>query len=238
MKILLSIVVCGRTGNSRQDCLYDGIELIYPDDGEDEKTFLQRALKSAEGKYTVICDRSFRLADVQSVLKIMDKNPADMVCFTCGAAIRTSVFKSIKDYTDAFSLRFSAVLACKQLLKTIYTPFAFEKMKAEFTEGDAEVLLYCANLFGKAKAKLTKDIYSYAFNLLCDRLVLYYVYALLAIKDKNLEADKLIAFDNKLKAEIVLYLALEKRFTYAELQKLRGRDFKTSWLTARKLRKL
>ncbi len=74
--------------------------------------------------------------------------------------------------------------------------------------------------------------------MLCDRLVIYYLYALLSIKDGNLDSGKLIAFDGKLKAEIVLYLALEKRFTYAKLQKLREKNFKISGWTARKFRKI
>lgn len=238
MKILLTVVVCLPTDNAQFKPLYDGIELFYPDKGETEKDFLARSIKSAKGKYTVICDRAFKLADVQSVLNIIDKNTADMVCFTGGTAIKTSILRGLKDYPDEFACRVSGVLGCKNLLKTDYTPFTFEKEKCAFTDENTAGILRSAALFGKVKSKLNKEIYAYAFNMLCDKLVLYYLYAMLAIKDGSLPAEKLIEFDNKLKAEIVLYLALEKRFTYARLQKLRDKNFKLSWFTARKFAKV
>ena len=238
MKILLTLVVCGNSGEASRKPLYDGLELIYAEEGESEKDFLARAAKSAKGKYSVICDRGFLLADVQSVLNIIDKNTADMVCFEGGTAIKTSVLKGLKDYSDAFSFQMYGIFNCRNLLKTDYKPFKFKKSSGIFNEENVAGILCSAEEFSKIKAKLSKEIYSYAFNMLCEKLVLYYLYAMLAIKDANLEAEKLIEFDNKLKAEIVLYLALEKRFTYAKLQKLRDKQFKISWLTARKFRKI
>ena len=237
MKILLTLFVCGNSGQEKPSSLYDGIELIYKDDNESEKDFLGRAAKSAKGKYAVVCENGFKFADVQSLLNIIDKNTADMVCFTGGNAVKVSVLKNIKDFPDAFSFKLSGVMNCKNLLKTVYSPFNFEKEKCSYCEEKSEGILYSAETFGKVKAKLNKEIYSYAFNMLCEKLTAYYLYAILAIKDGNLQAEKLIEFDNKLKAEIVLYLALEKRFTYAKLQKLRDKQFKISFFTARKFRK-
>ena len=238
MKTLLSVVVCGKTGETTQP-LYDGIELIYAEENENQKDFLARAGKLAKGKYTVICERSFRFADVQSLLNIIDKNTADMVCFTSGCALKTDVFKkAVKDCEDAFSCRALTVMGCKTILKTTYTPFTFDKRPNQFTQENATGILLAAETFGKVKAKLPKEIYSYSFNLVCDRLVTYYMYAMVAIKDGELHAEDLIEFDNKLKAEIVLHLALEKRFTAAKLNKLREKDFKISRFKASKFKKI
>lgn len=239
MKILLTVVVCGNGADGRSAPLYDGIELIYPDGGEGVKDFLARALKAAKGKYTVVLDTKFLFADVQPLLNIIDKNTADMVCFNGGIALKTAVLKNVvKDCADSFSCRILGVFACKNLLKTDYNPFTLERAAGAFTDENTAGLLLCAETFGRIKAKLPKEIYTYSFNCLCDRLVTYYLYAMLAIREGKLTADKLTAFDGKLKAEIVLYLALEKRFTYAKLQKLRNKEFKISWLAERKFRKV
>ena len=236
MKTLLTVTVCAA---QKEAPACDGIEFIIIEENESERDFLSRAAKSAKGKYVVISDRSVSVADVQSLLNIIDKNTADMVCFTVGMAVKTSYFKNaVKDCADTFSLKSLCVLSCKNLLKTIYMPFTFGRASVQFNGDNTEGLLLAAETFGKVKSKLTKEIYSYASNLLCDRLVTYYMYSMLEIKSGKTTADKLIAFDGKLKAEIVLYLALEKRFTAAKLEKLRAKAFRISPLTARKFKKL
>ena len=236
MKILLTIVVCNEANKDLPAC--DGIEFIYPEENEAEKAFLTRALKSAKGKYSYICPHKIRLADAQSLLNILDKNSADMVSFMGGAVIKTSELKSVvKDCPDAFSLCALAVMESKTSLKTVYTPFIIEKGTVKFTNENTEGMLLAASEFKKVKAKLSKEIYSYAFEMLCARIIEYYLYAMLSIRDGKLETDKLKEFDNKLKAEIVLYLAVDKRFTAAKLQKLRAKGFKISYFTAKKFKK-
>lgn len=238
MKNLLSVVIFG-SAEKQSATLYDGIELLYADEGESEKDFLTRAAKTAKGKYTVICDRAFKFADVQSLLNIIDKNAADMVCFVSDVALKTSVLRTVaKDCEDCFSLTALTVFSCKTIMKTTYCPFSFSKPNGSFKENNTAGILLAAETFGKVKAKLPKEIYSYAFNMLCDKLVFYYMYAMLAIRDGALPAEKLIEFDNKLKAEIVLHLALEKRFTAAKLHKLREKGFKISRFKASKFRKI
>ena len=61
---------------------------------------------------------------------------------------------------------------------------------------------------------------------------------MVAIKEGRLESEKLISFDNRLKGEIVLFLALEKNFKAANLTKLRKKGFKISRFTAKKFKKL
>lgn len=239
MKILLTIVVCNFKGDKRTESLHDGIEIIYPENEENEKQFLERAIRTAKGKYILLCGHGFRLYDVQPLLNILDKNPADMVCFVDGSVVKTSVYRNIvKDCLDAFSCRVLAIMDSRSLLKTVYNPFLFDKEPAEFDENNTKALLLCAEQLGKIKGKRPNEIYSCASNLICDRLVVFYMHAMVAIREGNLAVEQFKAFDGKLKAEIVLYLALEKRFTAAKLHKLRDKDFKISRWTAKKFKKI
>lgn len=239
MKILLTIVVCNEADREKAFTLYDGIELIYPEEGEKERDFLSRAFKIAKGKYSLVCVNRFRFADVQSILNILDKNTADMVSFLGGSVLKTSIIKNIaKDCPDEFSACALAIMQSKTMLKTVYTPFIFDKGAVAFNDENTEGMLLAAAEFKKVKAKLSKEIYSYVFEMLCARIVEYYIFAMLSIRDGKIEAEKLISFDNKLKAEIVLYLAVDKRFEHGNLEKLRNKGFKISFFTAKRFRKL
>lgn len=239
MKNLLSIVVSCATGEKHASTLYDGIELIYPEENEKEKDFILRAIKNAGGKYAVLLEKKFMFADVNSLLNILDKNSPDMVCFTGGTAIKTSIVKGVvKDSADLFSLVVLSVLSCKTVLKSTYMPFSFERREVNFTEANYTGIITAATAFGAAKAKLSKDVYSYVLNALCARLISYYLFAMVSIKEGSMDNETLVAFDNRLKSEIVLYLALEKNFTAAKLNKLRKKNFKISRFTANKFRKI
>ena len=239
MKTLLSIVVSYDTGAKHASTLYDGIELIYPEENEPEKDFVARAIKNAKGKYAVLLEKKFMLADVNSLLNILDKNSPDMVIFSDGTAIKTSIMKTVvKDCVDMFSCFILSVLNCKTVLKSTYTPFSFDKSEVKFTENNYEGLLIAARAFVAVKAKLSKDIYSHTLNALCARLVIFYLAAMIAIKEGRWDVENLIEFDGKLKGEIVLYLALEKNFKAAKLTKLRKKGFKISKFTSKKFKKI
>lgn len=239
MKILLTIVVNGDIGTKNAPPLYDGIEIIYPDENESEKDFIVRAIKNAKGKYAVLADRKFMLADLNSLLNILDKNSADMVSFTGGVAIKLSLVKNaVKDCTDLFSCLILSVLGCKTVLKSLYTPFVFSKYQPVFSEANNAGIFLSAEAFSSAKASLTKEFYSYCLNTLCNRLITYYLYTMLEIKSGEVDSEELVKFDGRLKSEIVLYLALEKNFTAAKLSKLRKRNFKISYFTAKKFKKI
>lgn len=239
MKNLLSIVVYCNAGEKHASTLYDGIELIYPEENETEKDFAQRAAKIAKGKYAVILEHKFRFADVSSLLNILDKNSTDMVSFNGGTAIKTSVVKdAAKGCADMFSLYVLSVIGCKTVLKSVYMPFMIDKCELNFTEANYSGILVAAEAFGAAKAKLSKDIYSHALNTLCAKLISFYLYAMIAIKEGAMECEKLTSLDGRLKSEIVLYLALEKNFTAGKLSKLRKKNFKISRFTAKKFRKI
>lgn len=234
MKTLLTIIVYD-TDEKHSSTLYDGIELIYPEEKEGEKDFVSRAIKNAKGKYAVLLQQKFRLADVNSLLNILDKNSPDMVIFAGGTALKATIVKNVvKDCHDVFSCFILSILSCKTLLKSVYIPFSYIKSEVNFTEDNYSGLLLASEAFGEAKASLSKDIYSYVMNALCARLVPFYLYSMVSISEGSMEKEKLISFDNRLKTEIVLYLTLEKNFTYAKLAKLRKKGFKISWLTAKK----
>ncbi len=60
---------------------------------------------------------------------------------------------------------------------------------------------------------------------------------MLAVKSKAIPLSALTDFDALLKENVVLYLAMDKRFTPANLGKLRKNGFAISFLTAKKLEK-
>lgn len=162
-----------------------------------------------------------------------------MVVFVGGTAIKTSIIKGVvKDCKDLFSCFILSVLSCKTVLKSVYLPLTFEKSETLFNEDSYSGLLLASEEFVKAKAKLSKDVYSHALNSLCARLVTFYLTAMIAIREGKMDKETLISFDSRLKAEIVLYLALEKNFTAGKLSKLRKKDFKISRFTAKKFKKL
>ena len=238
MKNLLTLIIACDTAEKHASSLYENIELIYQEN-ESEKDFLIRAIKGAKGKYSVLLNQEFRFADVNSLLNILDKNSPDMVVFAGGTAIKTSVIKTAsKDCKDIFSCFILSVLSCKTVLKSVYMPFTFFKSKVTFNNDNYSGLLIAAEAFSEAKAKLSKDVYSHAMNALCARLVAFYLSSMVAIKEGSMNSEELISFDGKLKAEIVLYLTLEKNFTAAKLSKLRKKGFKISGLTAKKFKKL
>ena len=236
MKTLLTLIALYRT-DADEPC--EGVEIIYSENNESEKDFVTRAIKAAKGKYAVLIHQKFKLADVNSLLNLLDKNSPDMFVFVGGTAIKTSVVKgAVKDCEDMFSCFILSVLSCKTILKSLYTPFLFIKSEVTFDEVNYSGLLIASEEFSSKKAKLSKDIYSHAMNALCSRLVNFYLVAMVAIKEGRLDGKKLIDFDGRLKAEIVLYLTLEQNFTGAKLTKLRKKGFRISGLTAKKFRKL
>lgn len=219
--------------------LYDGIELIYPVEREPETDFTSRAIKDANGKYLILLRQKFKFADLSTLLNILDKNSSDMVQFEGGIAVKTSIAKGVvKHCPDLFSCYILSILDCKSVLKSNYTPLSFAKTEVDFTEANYKGLLVAAKEFAAVKAKLSKDMYSLVINALCRRLVIFYLAAMIGIKDGNVESNVLVEFDSKLKGEIVLYLALEKNFTYAKLTKLRKKGFKISRLKANKFKKI
>lgn len=239
MKTLLTIAVYRIVNKEQQIQPSEGIEFIYADEGESEKAFVARAFKEADGKYSLLSLRNVRLVDIKPIMNILDKNTADMICFVPSIIIRTSLLKSAtSECSDIFSCQAFAISECKTLLKTDYIPFMFDKIDNTFNDDNIKGILLSITAFQKSKAKLSKGVYSQLLDRLCSRYAKFYIYAMLAISDGKMEAEKLKYVDNKLKAELVLYVAFNQRFTYAKLDKLRSNSFKISFITKRKFKKL
>ena len=239
MKNLLTIVVIRYSEGLSSSPLHDGIELLYPQENETETAFTSRAIKDAKGKYVLLLRQKFKLDDINPFLNALDKNSSDMIQFEGGIVIKTSIAKGVvKRCPDLFSCYILSILDCKSILKSNYCPFIFEKREVVFTEANYNGLLVAARAFIAVKAKLTKDMYTLTMNALCKRLVIFYIVAMIGIKEGKINSEPLISFDSQLKGEIVLYLALEKNFTAAKLTKLRKKGFKISYFTAIKFKKI
>ena len=231
MKKLLTIVVYGQSDGGRSDTLYSGVELIYAD-GD-----LHNALKQAKGKYILIENRTFLFKDVQPFLNALDTASQDIVRFNGGNAYKSSLFKGVVDKGDCFAFCASASFNAKSVAYFEYAPFNFSAPDCDFENEESGLKEVCYE-FKRVKAKLSKEVYSFVFDLICERLLLFYTCALIAIREKRISADKLIEFDKNLKDEIVLYLALDKRFDDGKLPKIRSKGFKISGFTAKRYKKL
>lgn len=234
MKKLLTIVVINGTDAGNGENFNENTDVVLA-----EKENVAQTVKSAKGKYSLVCDNCIAAAETEFFLETLRETSSDMVLATGFCAYKTSVLKDLDlKNADAFTYAAFGAMNSKSITKIRCVPFRTEKENLTCSDETIHNLLSVAEQFKKVKAKLNKDIYTYVFDSLCDRLVTYYMTAILAVKDGSFEAEKLIEFDNRLKGEIVLFLALEKRFTATRLQKLREKGFKISGLTARKFRKL
>lgn len=236
MKKLLTIVVCNDADATNRIADDEGIEILNLNDGN-----IAQAVKNAKGKYTVIFGSAFKCdtADAGYFVKSLGEANTDIICADGVAAFKTSVLRDTDVKTaDAFAFCAFGAMNSKSISRIRYNPFTEDKEAYAYSDDKAQSLLKVAERFKKVKSKLNKDVYTYVFDTLCDRLVLFYMAAMLSVKDGALPAEKLIGFDNKLKGEIVLFLALEKRFAATRLQKLRVKSFKISGMTARKFRKI
>ncbi|MDE6001308.1 MAG: hypothetical protein K2G96_03185 [Clostridia bacterium] len=235
MKKLLTVVVFNETAQNYDELRYEAAEIISCK----EPAEFQRALKKANGKYTVICGNA-QINNLQPLLSLTDDANADIIAFDVRAAIKTSAIKGADgtDNADMFLSTVSAAMQCKSVLKSDVAPFTLIKNEvAPCADRCGGILKACLS-FKEVKAKLAREVYNFVFENLCAELVNFYACALLEIRGGSYSAEQLTEFDAKIKDEIVLYLALEKRFTAAPLKKLRDKQFKISFITANRLKKL
>ena len=234
MKKLLTVVVFGQTELNFDELPYEKAEFTVCE----SKADVQRAVKRANGKYAVVCEGGVKLNDLQPLLNAADGASADIIAFTGGAAYKPSILKGL-DGADCADRLFNvyAAMQCKSILKTELTPFAFAK-NVEPCEAKCAELLRACKQFKEVKAKLAREVYTYVFENLCACLTKFYMRAMLEMRSGSFTAQQLIEFDSALKDEIVLYLAVDKRFTAAPLKKLRDKQFKISFITANRIKKL
>ncbi len=236
MKKVLTVAVCVRLQKNLPDCALEGIEILYIAEGQSCAEFLKNAVKSAKGKYTVIVDGDFVTADLADFLSVAEKDNSDIIIFKGGYCFKTAVLRGLnaKNYGSRYYTEISAALCSKTVRKVEIAPVCFKGVKTLYSVENEANLAAVVREFGAVKAKLTRDVYTFTFDIICARLVTFYMSAMVAIREKKVTADSLVAFDKALKCNIVLYLALGKRFTAADLNKLREKNFNISYFTARK----
>ena len=213
------------------------VELFGTDSGKS----LYEIIKQAKGKYTVIADCDLICELSPDFYNELDGVNSDILLFDGGYCHKTSLLKSVpqKLCSDKFTAQTYASLSAKSIAKLDkFKPFEFSPVKAEYSETDEENLYGILEEFKKAKSRLTKDVYSFTLDLICTKLVSFYTGAILAIRAGKIPCERLKEFDEKLKENIVLYLTLDKRFTAADLPKLRKNNFKPGFFTYNKLKKL
>ena len=237
MKTVVSILICRRVESVPAEP--DGCELLYTDENRSYTEILKNGIKQAKGKYSIILDGGFEFADADGLVSALSAANADIVTFKSVTAFKTSLFKGANfDTGDRAASEIYAALSSKSLVKSEVSPFICVKKAEKYSEQAEKAILEVIKEFTKNKAKLTKEVYSYCFDSICLRLTEFYIAALLAVKNKEIPSEKLAVFDGEIKKNVVLCLAFEKRFTYADLKRLRKNNFKISFITAKKLEKI
>ena len=225
MKKVLTIAVLGDDLNLNTQ--FEEVEIIQLDGAK---------LKKCKSKYVAFLNSGFTYNDLQPLLDRAESATADILAFEGGCLFKTSQIKHPDTVADIFSLQISCILNCKSIEKTALTPFNC----TDVIDCDGEVFERLKNVireYASAKTKVPVDVYSYARDIICDRLVLLYKYYMLAVK-KGADNNLLIEFDKEIKSlDVVLYKVFENRFNHAELEKLRAKNFKISFFTVIKYKK-
>lgn len=238
MKKVISIIICNTVKNAPSEP--DGTELLYTDEERTFAEIVQNGIKQAKGKYTVFMEGDFSITDADALIKAVADCNADVLAFEGATAFKTSVIKNICPDGDYETAIINGILNCKTIEKSDLKPFIFESTSAHGTEYSQKVtneLLQILKDFKKFKAKTQKDVYSFAVDAICAKLNVFYMKAMLAVRNEIITAETLKNFDCALKENVVLYLAMDKRFVCGNLGKLRENSFKISFLTANKFKK-
>ena len=203
---------------------------------------LYELIRQTKGKYVVIIDTDCTVSDedFNNFLKACDEATSDILAFDGGYALKASTLKAVsaKQYTDRYGAEIYTAFNSKEIVWVTLKPFTFTTQRAGYSLTDEEKLEEPLEEFKKSKAKLNKAVYSFIFDILCARLITFYTCAMIAVYKKETTAEGLLEFDKRLKDNIVLYLALEKRFPSADLKKLREKNFKINLITYNKFKKL
>ncbi len=202
---------------------------------------LYDAIKRAKGKYVIIADGDAECALDDTFFKTLENSSADILKLNGCFAFKTSVAKSVpqKNCTNKFTAETFCALCAKSVERLSGpSPVVFKKncQETDFEAAKSEITTSVEE-FKRCKSKLVKDVYAVAAEIICARLVPLYVRALLDIRAKKLDSEEFLQFDAYLKENVVLYIALEKRFAFADLKKLRKNAFKINYFTYLKLKK-
>lgn len=238
MKKVVSIIICKNTPGVPTEP--DGAEILYTEENRTFAEIVQNGIKQAKGKYTVLCGQGIEFADIDSLIGKASTSNADIIVFDGATAFKTSLLRSFTPDGDRSTAEILAALSAKSIEKCSVKPFLFKNSGAENYEYSGKVyneLLLALKEFKKCKSKLAKDVYTYSVDIICTRLTYFYASAMLALRNKEITVEMLQEFDAILKENVVLYLAMDKRFTPANLSKLRKKNFEISFITAKKFEK-
>lgn len=227
MKKILTVIAL------RGEVTAESAEIITACEGEDFPEFLRRAVKCAKGKYALICE----FCDgntLDGVLKVLESTSADIVEFKNATAVKSSALKGVKNFFGRIDLLVSAETDCKDIAFYDDAPALFGLPPVY----DEDELLNAVDVFGKTKAKLTKDIYTNVSARLCRALALFYADSLIKGYKSVEERQRLLKFDKTVKTDIVLYHSLETKLAAVNLSKLKKKSFKISFITKLKLKKI
>lgn len=237
MKKVVSIIVCRSTASVPTEP--DGAEILYTEENRGFAEIVQNAIKQAKGKYLVLCGKSFEFADLDGLLAKTGDSNADIIAFDGATAFKSALFKGILPNGDKSTADILAILSAKSIEKSGIKPLKYENTadNLQYSESVAEELSEALKEFKRCKSKLPKEVYTFAVDTVCTRLNTFYAEAMLAVKNKQIPAEALTEFDALMKENVVLYLAMDKRFTPADLGKLRKKNFEISFITAKKFEK-
>lgn len=238
MKKVVSFIICKNTPDVPAEP--DGAEILYTEENRTFSEIVQNGIKQANGKYTVLCGQGFEFADIGGLIAKAGASNTDIIVFDGGTAFKTSVFKSFTPDGDRATAEILAALSSKSIEKCNIKPFTFDKAGAKdykYSEKVYNGLALALKEFKKCKSKLAKDVYAYSVDIICTRLTYFYASAMLALRNKEIAVEDLKEFDALLKENVVLYLAMDKRFTPANLSKLRKKNFEISYITSKKFEK-
>lgn len=226
MKKVLTIAVFGNGAN--YNSMFEDAEIIEASDP---------LIKKSKSKFTVFLNGGFTYNDLKPLLAKAESANSDIITFEGGCLFKTSTLKYPEKVTDNFSMQITSALLCKTIERTTLCPFKLAEDEMNCNEDAFERLKGTVKEYSSSKGKVPVEVYSFARDLICERLVLFYKCYMLAMRmgaDKN----KLVEFDKDLKEmDVVLYKVFENRFDHSSLEKLRAKNFKISFITANKYKK-
>lgn len=226
MKKVLTIAVFG--GNLNFNSMFEDVEIISAS---------SPLIKKSKSSYTVFLNNGFAYRDLLPLLDKAKSAASDIITFEGGCLFKTSLIKYTDNVKDIFSLQITTALNCKTIEKTSLCPFTLAEDEMDCNEEAFERLKSTIKEYTASKTKVPLEVYSFARDMICERLVLFYKCYMLAIR-MGADSNKLVEFDREIKlSDMVLYKVFENRFNHAELAKLREKDFKISFITATKFKR-
>ncbi len=230
MKKLLTIITDEKP--ETEENAPEEIEILHT-----EGKFTHEGFKAAKGKYALLARGDLTCDITQEFFKTLEKNNADILVFEGSVLFRPSVLKSLpqKYCEDKFCAEIFAAYNSSSVIKTSIRPFTFN---AGSCETEKQFIIYALDEFSKIKSKLNKEIYTFALDYICEKLSEFYARAILAVHGGNMNVEEIKEIDSKLKENPVLNVTFCKRFTTADLQKIREKNYKINFITANKFKKL